>query len=87
MACYEKINKNGDVMNIFLDYIDKGGIIFFILVVVSVFALTFIIYKFFEIFFFCKFNIKKKNLELDSSSSIDEFKNKIQEKTEKIKAE
>ena len=80
MACYEKINKNGDVMNIFLDYIDKGGIIFFILVVVSVFALTIIIYKFFEIFFFCKFNIKKKNLELDSSSSIDEFKNKIQEK-------
>ncbi len=67
-------------MNIFLDYIDKGGIIFFILVIVSVFALTIIIYKFFEIFFFCKFNIKKKILELDSSLSIDEFKNKIQEK-------
>ena len=46
-------------MNEFGNYIDKGGLIFIILLIMSAVGLTIIIYKFFELYLFGKKWIKK----------------------------
>ena len=46
-------------MNEFGNYIDKGGLIFIILLIMSTDGLTIIIYKFFELYLFGKNGLKK----------------------------
>ncbi len=64
-------------MEIFIDYLDKGGIIFSILILLSLITVSIIFYKFFEIIFFNRINLKKFQNEFDSSSSLVEFEKKI----------
>ena len=61
------------------NYIDKGGIIFSILLFFSAVGVTLIIYKFFEITFFIDFNFKNFEDLLDRSNSIDDFKTSIKD--------
>tara|TARA_B100000287_G_scaffold396182_3_gene411625 strand:+ start:3201 stop:3809 length:609 start_codon:yes stop_codon:yes gene_type:complete len=60
------------------NYIDKGGIIFSILLFFSAVGITLIIYKFFEITFFIDFNFKSFEDLLDKSHNIDDFKKSIE---------
>ncbi len=62
------------------NYLDKGGVIFIALALLSVFSITIIIYKFLEIYFLSNLNLKKilKDPELYSdldllTSSIEKF--------------
>ena len=64
-------------MDILSNYIDKGGIIFFILVIISFLALTIILYKTFEIFFFNRLSLFKFRRLFDESTNLNELKNKI----------
>ena len=57
----------------FGNYIEKGGVIFSILLVMSAIGLTIIIYKFFELYFFKINDFKKINYLIDESSSITQF--------------
>ena len=60
-------------------YIEKGGVIFSILLLLSAVGVTLIFYKIFEIIFFSELNLKKYNDILKSSSDIKEFKSFIEE--------
>ncbi len=62
------------------NYIDKGGIIFSILLFFSAVGITLIIYKFFEITFFIDFNFKIFEDLLDKSHNIDDFKKSFRSK-------
>jgi len=62
------------------NYLDKGGVIFIALALLSIFSITIIIYKFLEIYFFSNLNLKKilKDPELYSDldfliSSLEDF--------------
>ena len=46
-------------MNEFSNYVDKGGIIFMLLLIMSAIGLTIIIYKFLELYLFRKKMISK----------------------------
>jgi len=68
-------------MDILSNYIDKGGIIFFILVIISFLALTIILYKTLEIFFFNRLSLFKFRRLFDESTNLNELKNKIDNET------
>ena len=61
-------------MENFFDYIEKGGIIFSILLVLSAVGLTLIIYKFIEINFFNDFDLQSFEEDLSKSISLNDFK-------------
>ncbi len=66
-------------MNEFQNYLDKGGIIFSLLLVMSIIGLAIIIYKFFEIYFFSNLNFKKFSKHLKESKNLSDFKVSIQD--------
>ena len=59
-------------------YIEKGGLIFSILLVMSAIGLTIIIYKFFELYLFKKNDFKKINYLIKDSSSITQFEKNLE---------
>ncbi len=59
-------------------YIEKGGLIFSILLVMSAIGLTLIIYKFFELYLFKKNDFKKINYLINNSSSITQFEKNLE---------
>ena len=59
-------------------YIEKGGLIFSILLVMSAIGLTIIIYKFFELYLFKKNDFKKINYLINDSSSITQFEKNVE---------
>ena len=61
----------------FTDYLDKGGVIFSLLLIFSVIAVAIIIYKFFEIFLFSNVNFNNFLTELDHSKDLNDFKETI----------
>ena len=61
-------------MENFFDYVEKGGIIFSILLVLSAVGLTLIIYKFIEINFFNDFDLQSFEEDLSKSSTLNDFK-------------
>ena len=61
----------------FGNYIEKGGLIFSILLVMSAIGLTIIIYKFFELYLFKKNDFKKINYLISDSSSITQFEKNL----------
>ena len=66
-------------MNEFQNYLDKGGIIISLLLVMSIIGLAIIIYKFFEIYFFSNLNFKKFFKHLEESKNLSNFKVSIQD--------
>ena len=60
------------------NYIEKGGLIFSILLVMSAIGLTIIIYKFFELYLFKKNDFKKINYLINDSSSITQFEKNLE---------
>ena len=62
----------------FGNYIEKGGLIFSILLVMSAIGLTIIIYKFFELYLFKKYDFKKINYLINDSSSITQFEKNLE---------
>ncbi len=65
-------------MEILIDYFDKGGFIFLLLLFFSVVSLTIILFKSFEIFFFLKININKFNDDIDQSNNVEELTTRIE---------
>ncbi len=61
-------------MENFYDYIEKGGIIFSILLVLSALGLTLITYKFIEINFFNDFDLQSFEEDLSKSNTLNDFK-------------
>ena len=61
-------------MENFYDYIEKGGIIFSILLVLSAVGLTLITYKFIEINFFNDFDLQSFEEDLSKSNTLNDFK-------------
>ena len=59
-------------------YIEKGGLIFSILLVMSAIGLTIIIYKFFELYLFKKNDFKKINYLINDSCSITQFEKNLE---------
>ena len=59
-------------------YIEKGGLIFSILLVMSAIGLTIIIYKFFELYLFKKNDFKKINYLISDSGSITQFEKNLE---------
>ena len=59
-------------------YIEKGGLIFSILLVMSAIGLTIIIYKFFELYLFKKNDFKKINYLINDSGSITQFEKNLE---------
>jgi len=66
-------------MNDFQNYLDKGGIIFSLLIIMSIVGLAIIIYKFFEIYLFSNLNFKIFFKKLENSKNISEFKASIKD--------
>ena len=64
-------------MENFYDYIEKGGIIFSILLVLSAVGLTLITYKFIEINFFNDFDLQSFEEDLSKSNTLNDFKRLI----------
>ena len=64
-------------MDNFYDYIEKGGIIFSILLVLSAIGLTLITYKFIEINFFNDLDLQNFEKNLTNSSNIKDFRRLI----------
>ena len=67
-------------MEIFYDYIEKGGIIFSILLVMSAVGITLITYKFIEINFFNDFDLQIFEKDLSESKNLSDFKQLIYSK-------
>ena len=63
-------------------YIEKGGVIFSILLVMSAIGLTIIIYKFFELYFFKINDFKKIDYYINESSSITQFEQNLEHLTD-----
>ncbi len=61
-------------MENFYDYIEKGGIIFSILLVLSAVGLTLITYKFIEINFFNDIDLQSFEQDLTDSTNLSDFK-------------
>ena len=72
-------------MEIFLNYIDKGGIIFSFLAFLSLIAITIIIYKSLEIFVFRSLDFSKILDELDNDINLNDLKDKIINKSSNSK--
>jgi len=64
-------------MENFYDYIEKGGIIFSVLLVLSAIGLTLITYKFIEINFFNDIDLQNFEKDLTESTNITDFKESI----------
>ena len=64
-------------MEIFYDYIEKGGIIFSILLVMSAVGITLITYKFIEINFFNELDLQNFEQDLTNTSNIGDFRQLI----------
>ena len=64
-------------MDNFYDYIEKGGVIFSILLILSAIGLTLITYKFIEINFFNNLDLKNFEKDLTDSSNVKDFKRLI----------
>ena len=64
-------------MEIFYDYIEKGGIIFSILLVMSAVGITLITYKFIEINFFNDLDLQIFEQDLTNTSNIGDFRQLI----------
>lgn len=64
-------------MENFYDYIEKGGIIFSILLVLSAIGLTLITYKFIEFNFFNDFDLQSFEEDLSKSKTLNDFKGLI----------
>ena len=64
-------------MENFYDYIEKGGIIFSILLVLSAVGLTLITYKFIELNFFNDFDLQSFEEDLSKSKTLNDFKGLI----------
>ena len=64
-------------MENFYDYIEKGGIIFSILLILSAVGITLITYKFIEINFFNDLDLQSFEQDLNDTSSIGDFKQLI----------
>ena len=64
-------------MENFYDYIEKGGIIFSILLVLSAIGLTLITYKFIEINFFNDLDLQSFEKDLNDTTNISDFKRLI----------
>ena len=64
-------------MEIFYDYIEKGGIIFSILLAMSAVGITLITYKFIEINFFNDLDLQIFEQDLSNTSNIGDFKQLI----------
>ena len=62
----------------FGNYIEKGGLIFSILLVMSAIGLTIIIYKFFELYLFKKIDFKKINYLINDRGSITQFEKNLE---------
>ncbi|MAI59421.1 MAG: hypothetical protein CMM92_00180 [Rickettsiales bacterium] len=60
-------------MENFYDYIEKGGIIFSILLILSAIGLTLITYKFLELNFFNDFDLESFEEDLLKSRNLDDF--------------
>ena len=67
-------------MENFYDYIEKGGIIFSILVVLSAVGLTLITYKFVEINFFNDLDLQSFEQDLTDSLNLSDFKQLVDSK-------
>ena len=65
-------------MNDFANYLEKGGVIFSLLLIMSAIGLTIIIYKFFELYLLNKNNYKQLDFFLKENSSISQFKENLQ---------
>ena len=65
-------------MNDFANYLEKGGFIFSLLLIMSAIGLTIIIYKFFELYLLNKNNYKQLDFFLKENSSISQFKENLQ---------
>jgi len=64
-------------MENFYDYIEKGGIIFSVLLVLSAIGLTLITYKFIEINFFNDIDLQNFEKDLTESTNFTDFKESI----------
>ena len=60
------------------NYIDKGGIIFSILLLISAIGISLIIYKIFELTFFIDYDFRNLEDSLEKSKTIESFKNLIE---------
>ena len=69
-------------MGEFGNYIEKGGVIFSILLIMSAVGLTIIIYKFFELYLFKKNDFKKVDYYINQSSSINQFEQNLEHLTD-----
>lgn len=65
-------------MNDFANYLEKGGVIFSLLLIMSAIGLTIIIYKFFELYLLNKNNYKQLDFFLKENNSISQFKENLQ---------
>ena len=65
-------------MSEFSNYVDKGGIIFMLLLIMSAIGLTIIIYKFLELYLFRKNDLAKFDYSLKNSRTISEFNQKVE---------
>ena len=64
-------------MEEFQNYIEKGGVIFSLLLIMSAIGLTIILYKFFELYFLKKNNFKKFDNCLRESKTITQFEQSL----------
>ena len=55
------------------NYIDKGGIIFSILLIISAIGISLIIYKTFELTFFIDYDFRNLEDSLEKSKTIENF--------------
>ncbi len=60
------------------NYIDKGGIIFSILLLISAIGISLIIYKILELTFFIDYDFKNLEDSLEKSKTIENFKNLVE---------
>lgn len=65
-------------MNDFANYLEKGGVIFSLLLIMSAIGLTIIIYKFFELYLFNKNNYKQLDFFLKENNSISKFRENLE---------
>ena len=72
-------------MENFFDYIEKGGVIFSILLIFSAIGVTLILYKFLELNFFNGFDVRNFQKLLINSKTIDEFKLSINQENDSEK--
>jgi len=65
-------------MNDFANYLEKGGVIFSLLLIMSAIGLTIIIYKFFELYLLNKNNYKQLDFFLKDNNSISQFRENLE---------